>query len=387
VLTNVLRTGEPAYVPDAGASSPVGPFPNVLRAGFRALAVAPLRMGGETLGVLAVGYPEKRTLSAAERELLDLFAAHGAALVERARRVYAERRRADQQERLAAVLAALAAVADLDEALSTLVRGVVALLDGVQGTARIYTHAPTHSDAASGVSAASSSPEQPGETGEQAFLVILHQNGSLEVSRTPQRLRGGSFAAALYAGGPAALVEDAWTLDPAVYPHAGTVRREGIRSSVNVPIEAGGRRIGSLHVDHLQPAFFSHEDLLLAQTLAAQAGAAIERVRTEETRRAASAGQARLDGALLVARTVAHEINNAISPVLGFAELLALRPSVVADPSAMAYTTHITAAAQETAAKIRRLQHIVRLEQADSPLGESIPVLDLERSSREDAAR
>jgi signal transduction histidine kinase len=125
-------------------------------------------------------------------------------------------------------------------------------------------------------------------------------------------------------------------------------------------------------------------ELVLAEALTRQAEAAVERVRTEATRREGAAAQARLDGALLVARTVAHEINNALSPVIGFAELLAMCPSVVGDTNAAAYTKLIAEAAQETAAKVRRLQQIVRLEKAQSPLGEHLSVLDLERSASDE---
>ena len=334
-----------------------------------------------------MGYGAPGTLGAAERELLDLFAAHGAALVERARRVYAERRRAEQQRRLTAILAELAAATGLEDALTRLARGVVPLLGGVQATARVYTQPPDQDAGPASPDRAAAAEGAIQGGGADAVRVIAHEDGTVETRRKPSRLRRGSFAAALFAGAPAALVVDMWALDPALYPHVRSARRERVRSSINVPIEAGGRRIGSLHVDHPQPGFFSDADLLLAQALAAYAGAAIERLRTEEAQRAAAAGQARLDGALLVARTVAHEINNAISPVLGFAELLALRPAVAADRSAAAYTRHIAEAATETAAKIRRLQQIVRLEHADIAFGSGVSVLDLERSAQPDGGR
>src|SRR5688572_30718598 len=48
----------------------------------------------------------------------------------------------------------------------------------------------------------------------------------------------------------------------------------------------------------------------------------VAQARQEKRLHDLEAREARLDGALLVARTVAHRINNAISPVAGYAELL-----------------------------------------------------------------
>jgi hypothetical protein len=78
---------------------------------------------------------------------------------------------------------------------------------------------------------------------------------------------------------------------------------------------------------------------------------------------------------------VAHELNNSVSPVVGFAVLLAGRESLMRDSIAATYVAAIRAAADDTARRVRRLQHITRLERVDSPLGPDRPVLDLERSS------
>jgi signal transduction histidine kinase len=91
--------------------------------------------------------------------------------------------------------------------------------------------------------------------------------------------------------------------------------------------------------------------------------------------------QARLRGAQLVARTVAHRINNSISPIVGFAELLRQCPSVADDPAAAVYVKLIEDAAHDTTSLVRRLQGITRLEEDQTLLGPELPLLDLERSS------
>ena len=152
----------------------------------------------------------------------------------------------------------------------------------------------------------------------------------------------------------------------------------GFRSAVNVPLEAGGRRIGSLHVNHRQPNAFGPVDLTLALTLAERAGAVVERLRSQ----AMLEEQSRLDAALLVARTAAHEINNALLPVTGYADILAEHPLVARDPQVALYVGEIARAAEDVAAKVARLQRVIRLESADTGLGTAWQVLDLDKSTR-----
>ena len=89
----------------------------------------------------------------------------------------------------------------------------------------------------------------------------------------------------------------------------------------------------------------------------------------------------RLDGALLVARTAAHQLNNALSPVVGFAELLAARPAIAQDPAARAYVSQIAAAAEAAADIVFRLQNITRLEEDHSSPIPDYAILDLEKST------
>ena len=91
--------------------------------------------------------------------------------------------------------------------------------------------------------------------------------------------------------------------------------------------------------------------------------------------------QARLDGALLVARTVAHQLNDALSPIVGFAELLASDPRIASDARLAAFVRCIRDAAHDAAAKVARLQQIVRLEEMEAVSGSGVNVLDLTRSA------
>jgi PAS domain S-box-containing protein len=104
-----------------------------------------------------------------------------------------------------------------------------------------------------------------------------------------------------------------------------------------------------------------------------------ERRRLAEEREA----RVRLDGALLMAHTVAHQINNSLCPVVGYAELLGLRESVRRDPAAAGQVELIARAASEAQEQVARLQRIVRLEPDASLVGSGFDVLDVARSSEQ----
>jgi signal transduction histidine kinase len=120
-----------------------------------------------------------------------------------------------------------------------------------------------------------------------------------------------------------------------------------------------------------------------------QLAAAFARMRTDLARlldrhkqaQEAELERRRLDGALLVARTVAHELNNTLGPVIGYAELLAEAPAVARDPKLARSLKAIYDSAVHAGETVRRLQRIIRLEEAPSILGAGQPVLDLVRST------
>jgi PAS domain S-box-containing protein len=89
----------------------------------------------------------------------------------------------------------------------------------------------------------------------------------------------------------------------------------------------------------------------------------------------------RLDGALLIARTVAHSLNNALVPVSTYAELMETMPTITRDSKALTYTKEILAGARSAAEHVRNLQRIIRLEELPSDLGPDRPLLDVARST------
>jgi PAS domain S-box-containing protein len=266
---HVLTTGEKAVVPDTIAASCFGTHPDLAHRGILSFVVLPLQADGQTIGALGAGFSGRGNPAEDEWMALELFAAHAGAALQRVRLAAAEHRRATQAECLAAVLAQVGAAAEFEAALEALARGAVTLLDGAHGVVRTFGAQP----------------------GERLLELVVTQDGRLNVRRNPPPLLAGSYGRVLQAGGPPSVVDDFWALDPAVYHNLDNMKRDGLRAAVNVPLESGGRRIGSLHVNHSQPGFFGPADLLVAEALAAQAGAAIERARLETARQAAVAAR------------------------------------------------------------------------------------------------
>ena len=107
--------------------------------------------------------------------------------------------------------------------------------------------------------------------------------------------------------------------------------------------------------------------------------AAIVVFEREELRRL-HAERAGMDAALLVSRTAAHQLNNTLAPVVGYAELLALRPAMTGDPGAVTMLTAISTAGLQAADAIRRLEVAVRATTPRTFATPAGPILDLATS-------
>jgi GAF domain-containing protein len=85
-VTDVARTGKALWLEDEAAF--LARWPHLAaeraRSGIEACAVLPLLVGGRTLGVLLVGFPEPRLIQAEDRSYIRLVALPCAAALERA---------------------------------------------------------------------------------------------------------------------------------------------------------------------------------------------------------------------------------------------------------------------------------------------------------------
>ena len=111
--------------------------------------------------------------------------------------------------------------------------------------------------------------------------------------------------------------------------------------------------------------------------LTEQSIALAEELERRERAEAELARKASMETALLVARTVAHEINNALSPVSGFAELLQQLPVVAGDRTALTYAGAIAEGATLAAEKVVALQRAVCQEDLPTHVAGGMTLVDL----------
>ena len=111
--------------------------------------------------------------------------------------------------------------------------------------------------------------------------------------------------------------------------------------------------------------------------LTEQSIALAEELERRERAEAELARKASMEAALLVARTVAHEINNALSPVGGFAELLQQLPAVAGDRTAATYAEAIAQGAALVAEQVLALQLAVSQEDLPTHVTGGMTLVDL----------
>ncbi len=144
--------------------------------------------------------------------------------------------------------------------------------------------------------------------------------------------------------------------------------RAGIRAGVAAPLLHEGKLLGAVAVGTRSPGVqYLAEDVEVLEVLATTAAATLS-----------SLERARLQGVLLAARTVEHELNNQLALTVGYAELLAQDPALPAELREPALEA--LRGAQEAARTIERLRRITKLEETDigSPDGR---IVDLRQSA------
>ncbi len=159
-----------------------------------------------------------------------------------------------------------------------------------------------------------------------------------------------------------------------------------MRSAVNVAIRAGGRTIGSLHVNHRDVDRYGEGELALAELLAGQAGAAIERARLEAAQQAAERA---LERQALVLRereaeaaalrrldelkkeffsTLTHELRGPLQVVMGYVHRLAERPETVDEQTLRRIGVRMRGAAEQLNRLIEDMLDLARIERGQVAL-------------------
>lgn len=166
-----------------------------------------------------------------------------------------------------------------------------------------------------------------------------------------------------------------------------------IRSWMGAPIIVRGDVVAFLSLDSEMPGFYTGEQVELLAAFAAHAAVAIENARLfAEAQRAyeeSKQAQAKLIHAANMAAVgelaagVAHELNNPLTSVLGYAELLSWKIMAEADSGAKAYDS-LLADLATIADEARRARDIVRGLLDFAGQTESVPEdADLNRTVRE----
>ncbi|MBC7235565.1 MAG: GAF domain-containing protein [Chloroflexi bacterium] len=154
----------------------------------------------------------------------------------------------------------------------------------------------------------------------------------------------------------------------------GEVRR--FASMLVAPLKMGDRKLGTLSIDSARPNAFSASDERLITTLAAQAAAALENARLvhdlqrsldnlRETQ-AQLIQSAKLSAVGQLIAGVAHELNNPLTAVMGYAQLL--QTSEGLDPEVLRDVAKIYAQAERAAKIVQNLLTFAREYKAERHL-------------------
>lgn len=284
LMGRVVRTGRRVAVRD-GAAEPDTVNAEWFRThGMAGFAGVPMRVGGRAVGGLSLTLRERRRPDEETVLVLQAFADHAAAAVERAR---VHQRVDTHARRLAAMVA------------------VARRLSGEMDRARLL-----------GGVAAAAAEVFGGEAGfrvvEGEWLVRAGATpGALE-AMVSERLRlGESISGRVAATGQPLMTTDTGR-DPRVMPAHRHGKEDRVGSLLCVPVKAGDRVLGTLHVFRPRGHRFDGDELALAASLAAQAAIALENARlyatTEHQARELTRRLTRLDALTRLSRLISGSL-------------------------------------------------------------------------------
>ncbi|MFQ6099967.1 MAG: GAF domain-containing protein [Anaerolineae bacterium] len=256
VLGRTARTGQPQLLsnvkgdPDFWTDVP----------GITSEVCVPLKRGDEVLGVLNVESDRvDKPLDVSDVQLLTLLSSHIVIAIENARLFEEIRQRAQEMEAINKVGRAITSVLDLDEVLRQIVDITKARFGHyfvgialVKGDQLIFSNGSTIGD---------SDVRLP--SGQVSIGLTHRPSLTAEAARTGQPV----------------LANDVLS-DPR---YLAVEELPDTRSELCMPVKAKGRVIGVLHVQSDQPDAFEQTDVIVLQSLASQAGVAIENARLYET--------------------------------------------------------------------------------------------------------
>ncbi|HKW95720.1 MAG TPA: GAF domain-containing protein [Methylomirabilota bacterium] len=333
-LLEAVRRQEPVVISDPG-SDPRVPQGWVGLFQAKSALVVPLIHQGRTAGVLILDHLKTlHVFTEEEIQLATTLAAQAAVALEKARLYDEIQQRLQQTETLLAVSRAIGSAPDLTEAIRRTTREMVRILGADTGVAwcvtrggdRFITLAGYHlplslREPLSGLPLA---PDDPLLELVKRLRTALHSSNS----RTDPRFNQPALN---------------------LLPHASLLVQ---------PVQVGDELLGIFAIAWTRDAHaFSLDDLRLADGIAKQAAVAIELHRTQRH----IIEQERLNAVGKMASGLAHDFNNALVPISGYAEMLLEHQEILQDPAkATKYLKLIMTGVEDAASVVSRLREFYR---------------------------
>ncbi len=246
-LQQMVETGEPAVIPDTAAYP--GWFEVVGMEWLRSYLAAPIRVGGEMVGLLNVDGTQPGQFGPADAQRLQIFANHAATAIQNARLFGETRQRVEELEALRSTSLRLTGSLDLSTVLDIIVASTSRLVEA--SDCHIYLY------------------DEANET--FTFGTALWQDGRREPAVKAPRRDG--LTATIARGGHPVVIDDA--------PHhplyiTAEAQKWNVQAIAGFPLKRAGRVLGVFTIAFIEPHTFSEGELRVLGLLADQAAVAIE---------------------------------------------------------------------------------------------------------------
>ena len=333
-LLEAVRRQEPVVISDPGSDPRVPPgWVGLFQA--KSALVVPLIHQGRTAGVLILDHLKTlHVFTEEEIRLATTLAAQAAVALEKARLYDEIQQRLQQTETLLAVSQAIGSAPDLTETIRRTTREMVRILGADTGVAWCVTrggdrfipltgyHVPR--DLREPLSGLPLAPDDPLLDLVKRLRTSLHSSNS----KTDPRFNQPALN---------------------LMPHASLLVQ---------PVQVSDELLGIFAIAWVRDSHaFSMDDLRLADGIAKQAAVAIELHRTQRH----IIEQERLNAVGKMASGLAHDFNNALVPISGYAEMLLEHQDILQNPAkATKYLKLIMTGVEDAASVVSRLREFYR---------------------------